>query len=91
MQGRLIAFRQLRPILEKKFNCAAEFFPEGAAQDPDGAASPPVFAFIRNLGAGQVLLSTIVVYDDRLPIFETHLRSFLARLRLTFDDIVEHL
>ena len=52
--ARLITFRQLRAILETRYHCTVEFFPEGAGQDRDGSDSPPLYAFHRDLGARPV-------------------------------------
>ncbi len=91
MQGRLIMFGRLRPILEEHFSRTVEFLPEGMGVDADGEPSPPICAFVRKLPSGETVISTVVVPDAEAPLFAGTLRSFLARLRLTVDDVVPHL
>lgn len=93
MQGRLLTIRRLAAILESHFDCTVELFPAGAiGSEEDGTDSPPLYGIRRTLlGRKHPLLSTIVVDHEDLPIRLHNLRSFLARLELTLDDVLQYL
>jgi hypothetical protein len=87
VQGPLLTFAQVRIILENRYNCTVETLPEGMGIDSDGTPSPPVYAFYRETEGDGMLMSTIVVRHDDAPLLPTNLRSFLARIDLTPDDL----
>jgi hypothetical protein len=81
-----ITFERLRAALESKFDCECESFPDGAVRNTDGSTSWPLYGFWRVVN-GRPELSTIVVHHPKLPLDQEHVRSFLARLHLTLDEV----
>lgn len=91
MQGPLLTFPTLKRVLVDIHKCSMDSTPIGAGRDDDGRESPPIYAFFRVTEGDGPLMSTIVVRHDDEPLLPTNLRSFLARLDLTPDDIWRHL
>jgi hypothetical protein len=87
VQGPLLTFAQVRKVLIDRYKCTVETIPAGMGMDGDGEPSPPIYAFYRETEGDGVLMSTIVVRHDDAPILPSNLRSFLARLALTPDDL----
>lgn len=87
MQGPLLTFPQVRAILTSRFGCSVDSLPAGLGIDTSGNPSPPIYAFYRETEGEGLMMSTIVVKHDDDLVLPTNLRSFLARLGLTPDDL----
>jgi hypothetical protein len=57
--------------------------------EENGTESPPLYAFTRPIAGKEPLISTLVIDYEGLPLFQHNVRSFLARLGLTFDDVTD--